>query len=426
MKRIINWILLVGTVVSAVVALKLSALPVPSVMPDKWANFWISSAEEQQKYVLLYDIAVGFIMSTLFYFVVEEIPDKVRMYRAKQLIRTQVNQLAEHMEQIISVTIRKYAINQNLNELAKKDFLILDGEVQQAAEEVSYLTTTYYVKGKKRKTAVHQYGDINRLIKDNSKRILDLISIIKNYEYFYASDGRLVECIRKIEGCDLIRYYLDDDNKKRNTPCFRLHGTSNAMIDFVALYLELLKRKFHTEYTITTLDSKEETEKYHNERETGALLQSVIDIQTQRQKTALTNPTAIICGSKYTTKILVSQLKRRLAAVYMSIDDVEVDKLNLFKYVIFVIDSSTKDTIANILKNNKIPSDILLLTEQTLLKKHVIRNNKCNNSIIGELFFKVSFQICGFPLTFCKQEPSEKMIADIEHKIETTLYEGNK
>ena len=68
MKRIINWILLVGTVVSAVVALKLSALPVPSVMPDRWANFWISSAEEQQKYVLLYDIAVGFIMSTLFYF----------------------------------------------------------------------------------------------------------------------------------------------------------------------------------------------------------------------------------------------------------------------------------------------------------------------------------------------------------------------
>ena len=66
MKRIINWFLLLGTIISAGVALKFSALPVPAFLPDSWAEFWISSAEEQQRYVLLYDIAVGFIMSAYF------------------------------------------------------------------------------------------------------------------------------------------------------------------------------------------------------------------------------------------------------------------------------------------------------------------------------------------------------------------------
>lgn len=62
MKRFINWILLLGTIISAVVALKFSALPVATFIPYKWAEFWITSVEDQQKYVLVYDISVGFIM----------------------------------------------------------------------------------------------------------------------------------------------------------------------------------------------------------------------------------------------------------------------------------------------------------------------------------------------------------------------------
>ena len=425
MKRIINWILLFGTIISVGIALKYSALPVPAFLPDGWSTFWISSAAEQQEYILLYDIAVGFIMSALFYFIVDEIPDKVRMYKAKQLIKTQINHLVESMEQIIYIVIEKYNRNRNIKELAQKDFLILDGETNFPAEEISYLTTTCYVRGKKKKNAVHRYGNINQLVQSNGKRILNNIAIIKNYEYFYASDSQLVECIRKIEGCDLIRYYVKENDKKGNTPCFLFHGTSTAMINFINLYLELLKCKFHTEYTVTTLDSKYETEKYHNDRESGALLQMSIDTQTKRHNRALTNPTAIVSGSKYTTAILVSQLKRRFDAVYLSIDDVEIDKLNVFKYIVFIIDSDTKNKITYLLNTNDISSCILLLTEQTIPKKHAKNKIGNRNNIIDELFFKVSSQICGYPFVFNKQEPSEKSIADIQVKIETILYKND-
>lgn len=140
--------------------------------------------EEQQEYILLYDIAVGFILSALFYFVVEEIPDKVRKHRAKQLICVQINHILEYMEQIISTVIAKYGRNGNLKEVAQKDFLVLDGEMQISMEEISYLTTSYYIKNKKKKTAIHQYGTVNKVIKcflqdlfgQSCKPFLDIIA----------------------------------------------------------------------------------------------------------------------------------------------------------------------------------------------------------------------------------------------------------
>lgn len=57
-----------------------------------------------------------------------------------------------------------------------------------------------------RKKAVHKYGTVNNTMKDNLQYSVDNIYQIKNYEYFYASDSRLVECIRRIEECDFIKY----------------------------------------------------------------------------------------------------------------------------------------------------------------------------------------------------------------------------
>lgn len=426
MKKFIDFVLLLGTIVSVVVALKFSELPIAPFIPTRWAAFWISSTEEQQKYVLLYDIAVGFIMSALFYFIVEEIPNEVRLHRAKRLIALQINQLVRDMEQIVDITVGKYTINQNLKELAGKDFLILDGETKEPKEEISYVTTIYDVRRKKKITAFHQYGDINHLIKNNLKQILDKISIIKNYEYFYASDNLLVECVRKIENCNLIRLYAVDNEKKKDEPCFLYAETSVAMMEFVNLYLKLLKCKFHTEYSITKLDSKKETEKYRNERESGVLIQNVIDIQTKKANAALSNPTAIISGSKYTTKILVAYLKRYLKATYLSIDNTELNMLNKYKYIVFIIDSDSRDAVVNTLNNNEISANILLLEEQGIIKKSICDNLNQTNHITNELFFKAAFRVKKCPIMFFKQEPSERTILDVRSKIENILYEGQE
>ena len=198
------------------------------------------------------------------------------------------------------------------------------------------------------------------------------------------------------------------------------------MVEFVSLYLQLLKLKFHTEYTITTLDSKEVTERYHNDRETGALLQSVFDIQKEWQEIATANPTVVISSKKYTTDILISQLKQRLTATYFLIDDIKKESLKGFKFIVFVVDSISKNAVIHLLKEIDIQSEILLLTEKNIFYNGIKLKNRYNKRIVGELFFKSCFKVKYLPIVFYKEEPSEKSIVTIMSKIETILYGKHK
>lgn len=421
MKKIINYTLLLLTIISTTVALKYSSLPIPEFLPPKIACFWITSSEEQQQYILLYDLSVGFILSALFYFIVEVIPERIRIFKAKKLIENYTNQLVEKMEQIVSVVITKYSRNPHLNQLAQKDFLILNGETATAQQEVSYVTTPYLVKSGKKCTGVHSYSTIDKLIKDNLKHIVGQLQTIKNYEFFYAGDDRFVETIRKIENCKLIRCYLPKSDN--SAPCFLYFDSSNAMIEFVQLYLELLKCKFHTKYCITTLDSEEETQQYHADRQNGTFLKQASEINRERLNRAIVNPTIFISGTKYTTDILISELKRNIAASYISLRDVENTDLSNFKYAVFIVDSEAREFIINLLNNNKLTPQIILITEQNIIKRNTTSQIKnASNQIVVELFFKSAFYIKHIPGLFIKEEPSRETIGTIYKELEATLY----
>lgn len=421
MKKVVNWILYIGIIISIVVVLKYSSLPIPKILSEHLSDFWIISSEEQQKYSLIYDIAIGFLLSALFYFIVDEIPDRVRKYKAKQLIYVQINQLVVRMEQLISIVVSKYNCDTNLKNLAQKDFLVLDGDIAVSREEISYSTIIYNKKSKNRITAVREFGTINMLIKKNLKQIIDDISFIKNYEYFYASDNVLVECIRRIESCRLYQMYCKGNNYT-DSPCFQFSGTSNAMIEFINIYFQLVKLKYHTEYSITSLDSYEETIKYHNERESGILLQGVIDIQKKRKEMALLNPTLVISSSKYTTNILISKMRRSLIAIYESIDDLYKLNLEHFKNIVFVVDSVSKNDIIQYLKEKDIQAEIILIIEQKFFPIYIKKNEIINKKIVGKIFFKTCFKLNCLPIVFYKEEPSEKNIDSIILKIRNICY----
>lgn len=421
MKKIINSLLWIGTLISIIVVLKYSSLPIPSFLPENLQIFWITSAFERDKYSLLYDICVGFLLSALFYFVVEEIPDIVRIKKSKILIAPYINQINENMEQIINVVIDKYSCNKKIKELSQKDFLILDGETQQSLEEISYNTHIYYKKSNKVKMVVHQYNTIDKLIKTNLKNILDNIIKIKKYEYFYGSNAILVECIRRIEQSELIRYYYIDNDTKKNSLCFLIHGTSKAIIEFIDLYSLLLKLNYHTEYTMTTLDTKEETQKYHENRENGVFIKEIIDLQTEKRKRTKEMPTAIISGSKYTTKILVSQLKKTIDAEYLPIDCLMTDDLERFKNVAVVVDSLSINDIISFLKERNLQSHIVLIIENKLFSRELKSTLKTRN--IKVIYFKSLFRLKILNLIINKDEPSEKTIFNISKKLEKEFYD---
>ena len=198
------------------------------------------------------------------------------------------------------------------------------------------------------------------------------------------------------------------------------------MAEFINLYLQLIRLKFHTEYTITTLDSKEATDKYHEDRETGALLQRVLDMQKEWRDIAAANPTVIISSTKYTTNILISQLKQRLTATYFFIDDIQKEGLEGFKFIILIVDSISRKAVIHFLEEIDVQAEILLITEKNISRNGIKEKIRYNKRIVGEIFFKSCFKAKYLPVVFYKEEPSEKSIAAIASQIETILYGKHK
>lgn len=99
-------------------------------------------------------------------------------------------------------------------------------------------------------------------------------------------------------------YYIHGEIDKEKTPCFRLHGTNKAMDDFIQLYLKLKTLNYHTEYSVTQLDSKAETEKYRTECESGTLLMGVLALQNEQKTLAK----AFYWGAPPPAKSIVSQI----------------------------------------------------------------------------------------------------------------------
>ena len=74
---------------------------------------------------MIYDICVGFLLSAIFYFLVDVLPEKTRAHRGKVLVRNYVNSLLEQMEKIISICFQIYGIETHSNQNDEGPSIIL-------------------------------------------------------------------------------------------------------------------------------------------------------------------------------------------------------------------------------------------------------------------------------------------------------------
>lgn len=114
MNKKLNFLILTLAMVSLAVLVKYSTLPVISVLPENAKDFWISSEEEQYKYSLIYNICLAFFTSSIFYCLVEVIPEKLKYKRAISLIQREINQLISYLEKIISLIVAVYGLPKEL------------------------------------------------------------------------------------------------------------------------------------------------------------------------------------------------------------------------------------------------------------------------------------------------------------------------
>lgn len=416
MKKLVSAILGLGTILASIIAIKYSSLPI--YYSNSFMNFFFTTLEERQTYSLWYDLSVGYIMSAMFYFIVEGIPDIIRRYRAKKLIHCYVNSILSNMEMVINLVAQRYSLNINVKEMAEKDFLVIDGDINGPSEEISFSVQTYNRKSRKRITGVHTYGTLDSVVKNSFGCIYEKILVVKEYEYFYLSCLELVEIIRKIENCQMMKQYSEKSNEKEN-PCFLFGNSSAALNEFLILYLQLSKLKFHTEYSVTSLDSREKTIEYHNNREAGTFLNELREYNGKRSRAIASNPTLIVCSNKHTSRILAVQLQKEISAEIISFLDVKNKYMEHYKSVILIIDNYFDKNVARMLAEANLK--LILVSEyhlKTRSQKKYFEGEKC--VVIEELFFKSTFKI----LDWCvlKNEPSRKSIGEIIAKINELMY----
>lgn len=374
MRKKIDTLISIFCIISLIIAIKLSSLPSLRFMPEFILNVFESSEEMRNEYALLYDIAIAFIISGLFYFMVDSIPDKIKENRAKKIIGKYVGEVESAMFHIIKTVLFIYGISETIEGLGIKDFYLLDSDTGQAEREISYLTIRHE---KKESIRVKNYGTLNIIVKNGIKNILFNIENIRQYEYLYAGNTGFMECVRNIELCSFISNY----NGQKDYTCFLFAGSSRMMGEFVDLYRELKSFKMSNFYIDVDFDSEEETESYRQDRERLLGLQIVARRNAEYAKHANENKTVfVIFYENITNNSIVKYFKRCLQMEYVYPDARDkIESIKEYKNVVILTTRITKEllsTVKDYREKQNYQGKILVIYEYREFSDLLLKRNK--------------------------------------------------
>ena len=394
MRKSINIIISLLSLLCIIGAVKLSSLP---LLPMFSVNsFWYTPHTVRESFSLLYDIFVGFLLSAIFYFLVEVLPEKLRLYRGRKLIYNYVNILLKNMEQIISITKQVFQVE------ADKPYLIdvvhLSGDTTHAHEEVSYETSISYKTGK-RKSGIKQGGEFDSTIKSCISTIETQLQNIRHYGTFFASDERFVEVITRIESCEFISYY-----RKEHTPhisCFLFANSVESFLDFCHLYAKLLKCNIHTEITKTIIDTPEQAVRYKERRDSGEMLNNVALYQLKRNRAYENEKPIILCQDINKEKNIVMLIQKCVpkSCVY-NLNELQPGYLNSSQLLIVLGENIDLNFLGN-----EIPPKIFCFFPRTIFLKPINSSKRTGN--VEKVFYQKRLSFLGFSIFAGHPMPAE-------------------
>lgn len=406
MKKIINAIVLILTGLCIVTSIKLSSLPLWPVFSDD--SFWYTSATDREAFSLIYDICVGFLLSAIFYLLVEMVPEITRLHRGKALICNYVNALMEQMEKLISICLQVYKI-ENHSTLYLKNLGALNGNISYADEDISFLITTYYNSGK-RKTGVHSAGKFDSVIKSCIAEIEKQLQNINRFGYFYASNDKFLEIITRIESCKFLSQY------KNNQKCFLYADTDNSFYDFYLLYREMQKIKFHTEYTCTVVDSAEVCAAYKEKRESGELISKVLVYQQKRADAYSQEQPILVYSNNPDQHNIITRIKTSIPHLLVCNEDT-LDSSCIQKSQLIILLSNK--TLINNLEFFSPHQKIFQFSSRILPEKVLLLPRKRDN--LKRIYYKKPLSILGVP--FNAEHPTENDIGRLTSEIDDYIKE---
>lgn len=385
MKRAINSIIALLSLLCLIGAVKLSSLPLwPSFSEN---SFWYTSPTVRESFSLLYDMFVGFLLSAVFYFGVEVLPEILKLHRGKKLICNYINILLENMEQIISITTQVFQID--TTKIYLKDLVRLSGNTTHSHEEVSYSTTTYYNSGK-RKTGVKSGGEFDSIIKSCIATIEAQLQNIRRYSSFFASDERFLEIITRIEACEFISNYRKE--RSNPAPCFLYANSGECFWDFYRLYSELRKFSIHTEFSKTVIDTPEQAALYKKRRDSGEMLYNAAEYQQKRTEAYANEKPVILSQDIIKGQNIIAIIQKSVPESCVYNQD-EVDPSCLKSSQLLIILGKNIDLK---LVGAEVPPKTFCFVGRIVSTKPAKRSNRTDN--VEEVFYQKSISLLGISI----------------------------
>lgn len=302
MKKRVNFALLMIFIISILLALKYSALPIWSQLPVTLKNWFTISNSELTELVFFYDLFIGISVSCIFYFFVEFIPNKIHIYESRKLLSYEIELLLRDMNFIICTIRYIFQIEVPIKHICEKNLLIINGKAN-IKKNGFYLEQVYSNKGikkGKRITGVETTYEYPKCISSTLKSISDRLNNISIKEGFYSIDLQFAETIILLKDNKFINHYKDGE---KTNVCFLFADTSKNLMEFINLYKILLKKNYHNRYMNFHYLSDEEIN--NRPKKLDDLFEF---IEKRNDKLKKLNPCLIYNGLDSNSKIIANEL----------------------------------------------------------------------------------------------------------------------
>lgn len=423
MRKSVNILLIIVSIISSIVLLKLSSLPVIC-----FPKIFVTTSEARETYSLVYDICLGLLLSTLFHFIVNVIPDYIHIKKSKKIIHSYIEEILKYMNLIISISLKVYKRdNISLKDIALKDLKVINGTNIYSDKEFSYSLDLFNIKNK-HITGFHQYGTLNEIVKSSITEIQKNIEYTKKYEYLYATNEVMLELLRKIESCGLIRCYAK--KAKNDTNCYILCHTDKEMYEFISLYKLLIKQKYHNKYSVITLDSEEETAKYRYQRNNGDFISYSISCTEKRNEKYNYFKPVLITPNSYNSSLVRDKFIKVFPVKTYKINDIDNDKFKLLVHkdtqlLIVIVSRETLKIFTELLRKIDFPIKLFIISECELIKKHYpLKVNSEMIDVQGKYSYLSSRYIFNKRVLFHKEHPTDNEIDNIIKEINDYMLDG--
>ena len=415
MKRNLNWSLFLVFIISLLMTLKYSQLPVWSTLPDKISNWFVISEKEVVDYVFLYDLFMGICTSYIFYIFIEFIPNKIHNHDSKKLLSYDIELLLRDMKFVIDVIKYIFGINIPIKDISEKDLLIINDKININKkgfflEEV--FSNKLTSKGK-RITGIETSYEYPKCINNTLKQVNERLKNISSKEGYYSIDSDFAKTIILLKDNRFISWYKNGDNSNE---CFIFSNTSSELIKFINLYKKLVMKRYHDRYRKFTFLTDEEV----NNR--PKILEEVNKIVNERNKEfQKLNPCLIYNGLDNNSKIIANRLINIFGSQEYMITNEGVPKLDKNNLVVVVLGtglSKMDEKYERLLEGISFEGKHVIILKQYVF----IRNSSCLKMIKNQpslsnkvVYFKTSVKIKS--IYIYKEHPNPNQLAFIYKEI---------